>query len=204
MRSWMLLETGPARIDATDAETVAVRTEARFLATGGADDVVRAEADVAIGFTGAGADTVLNEAVVGTLFTGAGDDIAVNNWIMDRLWLGEGDDRLINTGQIGRVDAGAGDDLLYFAPTASGALEIRGGTGADTFFFDAAPATFTIADFGAADRIDLSAIEGTVEPVFRETEAGGRYDILIDGEATGLAVELDGRFEPLAEDAFVV
>jgi len=203
MRPWMMLETGPALIDMAGADAVVLERAANFVATAREDDVIHAEADTAFASTGAGADRYLNNAVTGCLFTGQGDDIAVNRWIMERAWLGSGDDRLINMGQLGEVDAGAGDDLLYFGTTSSGALSIRGGAGADTFFFDAAPATFTIEDFEEGDLIDLSSIEGETEIAFRTTDTGCRYDVLIDGEANGLAVELTGVFEPLPEDAFI-
>lgn len=81
------------------------------------------------------------------LLGGAGDD---------KLWGAGGNDTLLGGDGADQLDGDNGDDTIN---GGAGKDRLTGGSGADVFVFEGEFGTDTITDFGAGDRIDLSAFD---------------------------------------------
>lgn len=163
----------------------------RLFGQAGADTVTGGAGDDGIS-GGAGNDVIYGDAAPGDaaaaslgtgndrLFGDAGDDVILGGGGGDVLYGGAGADRL---------DGGEGDDLIY------------GNGQGDVFVFAGAFGRDRIADFGASDRIDLSAFHlAYADLAFASIRGGIEVTALRFGDGNRIVVS--GAHDPIAEQMF--
>ena len=148
---------------------------------------------------GDGDDDLSGDGGRDTLDGGAGLDRLSGGAGNDRLSGGDGDDRLDGGDGSDVLAGGAGNDVIV---GGRGRDVLRGNDGADTFVFAARDSAHTaahadlIVDFGAGDRIDLSAFADELTFIGAVDTMAARTDL-----AHGVWTETDGMSLTLYADA---
>lgn len=136
---------------------------------------------------GAGQDTIeAVEVVIGS----DGDDTLDGDGAANLLAGLRGDDELAGGGGADTLWGGRGEDTLY---GGLGLNRLTGGPGRDRFVFDEESGDAVITDFGAGDRIDLTAFgfaPGEFEQHVTIEEEGFRIDVGSDVIRVEVGVEL--------------
>ncbi|MEM9971686.1 MAG: calcium-binding protein, partial [Pseudomonadota bacterium] len=141
---------------------------------------------------GEGDDTLDGGTGVDTLRGGAGDDLLLGGATnSDAVYGGRGDDTLFGIEGANTLTGGAGDDSLVggsFTDTLTGGRgddTLVGGSGSDTFVYRDGHGRDIIRDFGAGDRIDLTALPVPSYAALRAT-----YDVAVTSQ--GVLIDLGG------------
>lgn len=185
-------DTGTVRVEvaAVVGQTIIGTNASETLTGTGGDDSISGENGNDVIDAGGGNDTAAG---------GNGDDLLKGGISNDRLSGDNGSDRLEGGDGDDSLDGGRGDDVLV---GGAGVDRLTGGQGADRFVFEAATdsppgAGDLILDFAGGDRIDLSALLGTL--TFRGTGAFtgiGQVRASVVGNDTLVEVNLAGDTAP--------